>query len=55
MKKVFKGLFEPFYYLYQRRLSDQIINFLKRYPAFQYIFSLLITLGIMYLVLVVYR
>ncbi len=54
MKKVLKGLFEPFYYLYQRKLSDKIIYFLKKYPVFQYLFALLITVGIMYLVLVVY-
>ncbi len=54
MKKIFKGLFEPFYYLYQRRLSDRIIKFLKRFPIFQYILAILITTGIMYLVLVVF-
>ncbi len=52
MKKILLGIFEPFYYLYQRKLSDKIITFLKRFPIVQYVLAALVTVGILYLVLV---
>ena len=55
MKKLFLSIFQPFYYLYQRKVSDKIINFLKKYPIFQFILAILISVGILYFSLFVYN
>jgi len=48
MKNFFRAIFEPFYYLYQRKISDKIILFLKKHPIWQYIIAFIISLGILY-------
>jgi hypothetical protein len=50
MKNILRAVFEPFYYLYQRKISDKIIFFLKKYPIWQYVIALFISLGILYFI-----
>lgn len=54
MKNIFKVIFEPLYFLYQRRISDKIITFLRKYPIFQYLLALLISVALLYFAAVVY-
>lgn len=54
MKSIFKVVFEPLYFLYQRRISDKIITFLRKYPFLQYLLALLISVAILYFAAVVY-
>lgn len=54
MKNIFKVIFEPLYFLYQRRISDKIITFLRKHPIFQYLLALLISVALLYFAAVVY-
>ncbi|MFA6801126.1 MAG: hypothetical protein WCR19_03360 [Acholeplasmataceae bacterium] len=52
MKNIISSIFEPLYFLYQRKISEKTLGFLKRFPFVQYILSFIITIFILYVMLV---
>jgi len=55
MKHIVKAVFEPLYYLYQRKVSNKVINFLRKYPIFQYVLALVVSIAIIYIAVVIYE